>query len=89
MADPVVAKLLADALAAHRRYRIAANANQRQVALGAATMALAALVEARTLNPTRSDEAWKQGTPRTQAVLSDRMIEHFVRYVERAALQGP
>jgi len=88
MTDPVVAALVAKALAGHRRYRIAANANQRQAAALGARDALAALLEAVTLNPSRSDEAWKQGTPRTRVVLSDRMIAHFVRYVERAALQG-
>jgi len=88
LADPVVAALVAKALAGHQRYRIAANKNQRQQAALGARDALAALLEARTLNPSRSDEAWKQGTPRTRVVLSDRMIAHFVRYVERAALQG-
>ena len=88
MTDPVVAALVAKALAGHQRYRIAANANQRQAAALGARDALAALLEAVTLNPSRSDEAWKQGTPRTRIVLSDAMIAHFVRYVERAALQG-
>jgi len=88
VADPLVAGLIAKALAGHQRYRIAANKNQRQQAALGARDALAALLEARTLNPSRSDEAWKQGTPRTRVVLSDRMIDHFVRYVERAALQG-
>lgn len=88
MADPEVARLVAAALASHQQYRIAANKNQRQLAATAARAALAHLSAALALNPSRDDPAWKQGTPRTQVVLSDPMVAHFVRYVARADAQG-
>jgi len=88
MADPAVAALIATVLSAHQQYRIAANKNQRQQAALACRKALAALVDALALNPTRSDPAWMQGTPRTRVVLSDPMLAHFARYIARADAQG-
>jgi hypothetical protein len=72
-----VSRLVAESLAAHTRMLQGSNARSESRIITEARKALAALLGALALDPTRTLPVWHGLPPRDQKALSDRMIVFY------------
>lgn len=72
-----VARLIGESLAAHTRMLQASNARAEALIIQNAREALAALLAAVLLDPTRSLPAWTAVPKREQIAISDRMLPFY------------
>jgi hypothetical protein len=83
-----VARLLTESLAAHTRMLQASNVRAETMIIREARAALAALLAALALDPTRSLPAWRAVSARDQIALSNRLLPLYRQIDTEGISQG-
>jgi len=87
--DPAdVDRLIAESLAAHTRMLHASNARAEATIIAEARAALAALLAAVAIDPTRALPVWETLTPRDRVAMSDRMVPFYAQLDAEGVAKG-